>query len=158
MNLERFRDDVLDVTLKAIDEEPDAWITFNDSLHTRIIRNDYKPKLVSIEKYELPILECDLNDSYLLVTTNRVICILHNQYSDMVFEEMDRFKNDYEALNYQKVEGKYSKINKIAIQKKNGLTFIFLIDSHHPAFFVKLLIYNIFSYKVYGHWYLNPSR
>lgn len=158
MNALQFRKAVLDVTLKGIDQGPDSWVTFNDSLHTRITEAGYVPDIVVLGDDELSILECSLKENYVLITTDRVICISSEVYEEMYIRDMEKFLNDYEAANYTKVDGKYPKTNKVAIQKIDGSVFMFVIDSHHPAFFSKVLIYNIFSYKKKGRWYLNPSE
>ncbi|MFD2920701.1 hypothetical protein ACFS6H_13335 [Terrimonas rubra] len=158
MMVEQFRNAVLSVTLKAIDKEPDSWTTFNDALHTRIIKGAYLSDEVELKSSELPILECRLANSYLLITTERVISILNTVYKEMYINEVEKFLNDYEALNYAKKNGQYPGTNRVAIRRIDGAVLEYIIDSHHAAFFSKILIYNIFSYKTKGYWYLDPAK
>lgn len=158
MNAQQFRAAVLDVSLKAIDKSPDEWVTFNDALHTRVIEDIYIPDKVTLVVDELPILECDLVDNYLLITTERIICVSNDAYEEVYIDKIEKIVNDYEALNYTKINGQYPETNKVALLKRDGSKLTFLIDSYYPAFFSKILIQNILSYKVKGDWYLNPSN
>lgn len=158
MTQKEFKDKVLQVTRKAIDKLPSDWITFNDKLNTRIVSEKLPASQVNLLEDELPILECDLEKSYLLITTKRICSIIEGGYDDLVFEDMDKFLSDYVSENKRIINGFYPKTNKHAIRKKDGSKLIFCIDSYEPAYFTNILIRNILSYKRSNKWYLNPSQ
>lgn len=157
MKAKEFKKEVLEITLKCVDRKPEDWTTFNDKMHTIFLQDDYIPTKVSLLSNELPILECDLYDSYLLVTSDRVISIINNKYDEIYPNDFYELCNDYEKFNYKK-EGDHPKINIICIQKIDGFKVLLKIDSHYPAFFTKILIYNIMLYKKEGRWFLNPTK
>lgn len=160
MSPQEFRREVIRVTLKAIDKPPIAWITFNDTLHTKILEVEEGISKENIEliENELPILECDMEKAYLLITTDRVISILDNVCHSTLIKDIQKFSNERESENYKKVAGKYPPTHSVTIIKKNGNEVSFLIDSHHPSYFVKILIYNILSFKEHNKWFINPRR
>lgn len=145
------------ITLKSMDREMSDWITFNDQLHTKIVKDDYVPQKTMLIDYELPIMECDLIDSYFLVTTERIISIIKSSYDEVFFKDIQKVSNEYEAENYKLTDGKYPKTNIIAVKKNNNEILLAYIDSYYPAYFSKILIYNLFSYKTLGKWYVNPK-
>lgn len=158
MEVEKFRDEVIEVTQRAVDRKPEEWITFNDTLNTKIIRDCKFQSKIKLNVDELPILECSLDGAYLLVTTDRIVSVMENYYDEVYFECMDRFLNEFEEDNYKKIDDRYPKIHKIAIRKKDGSKLFYLIDSYYPSAFAKILIQNLSSYKSYGRWFLNPDR
>ncbi|MCZ8286413.1 MAG: hypothetical protein O9353_13255, partial [Bacteroidia bacterium] len=61
MTTEEFKKEVLKVTLKLVDKQPEDWETFNDKLNTRIIYGDFVVKSgVELLEHELLLLECEL--------------------------------------------------------------------------------------------------
>lgn len=157
MKSKEFKKKVLEITLRSVDRKPKNWTTFNDKMHTILLEDNYIPTKASLLSNELPILECDLHDSYLLVTSHRVISIINNKYDEIYPNDFHELCNDYEKFNYKK-EGDHPKTNIICIQKMDGFKVLLKIDSNYPAFFTKILIYNIMLYKKEGRWFLNPSN
>jgi hypothetical protein len=139
-----------------MDKKMSDWITFNDKLNTKILEDDYLPLKTILINYELPIMECNLIDSYFLVTTERIISIINNSYDEVFFKDMQKLSNEYEAENYRVTNGKYPKTNIIAVKKNNNEVLIAYVDSYYPAYFSKMLISNVFSYKTLHKWFINP--
>ncbi|MBK1897373.1 hypothetical protein [Chryseobacterium paridis] len=158
MEAKEFKNLVLEVTLKSVDRKPTDWITFNDKMNTQLVNDSYEAEKVRLCKKELPIIECNLDNSYFLVTTDRIISIINNEFDEMNIINMVDYCNEYERLNYKQPNGEYPKVNFLCIEKKDGTKFIAKIDSHYPAFFTRILIYNIFLYKTEGRWFLNPPK
>ena len=102
MNTKEFKDKALEISLKCVDRQPKDWLTFNDKINTKLLDDNYKSKFVSLKKDELPILDCNLNDSYLLITTDRVISIIDNKYDEIHSNDFEGLCNDYEKFNYKK--------------------------------------------------------
>ncbi|MCY1660765.1 hypothetical protein [Chryseobacterium sp. SL1] len=148
----------MEITLRCIDKKPEDWHTFNDKMYTKIVDNNYKSTKVYLLPNELPILECDLNDSYLLVTSNRVISMINNNFYEIYPNDFYELCNDYEKFNYKKEGYDHPKTNIICIEKVDGRKVLLKVDSDYPSFFTKILIYNIMLYKKEGRWYLNPSK
>jgi hypothetical protein len=133
------------------------WITFNDKLNIKLLADNYLPSMIRLDLNELPIVGCDLGDSYFLITTERVISIIENSYDEVYFSDMNKFSSEYETENYRQVNGKYPKVSIIAIEKKNKNILLLRVDSYYPAYFSKMLLYNIFSYKTLGRWFIEPK-
>lgn len=153
----KFKQLAVQITLKSIDKEQSDWITFNDKINTKIIGDDYFRSDIMLLVNELPIMECDLKNSYFLITTDRIISVIDGFYDEVFFIEMNNISNEYNTENFKQINGKYPKTNIIAVKKNDNTTLIAKIDSYYPAYFAKMLIYNIFSYKKLGKWYVNPK-
>lgn len=157
MKSEILKNDAINLSIKSLDKPPEKWETFNDKLNTKIIYdNAYSKKEINLFPGELPILECVLEQSYLLITTDRIISIIENIQKSILIDKIDKFSNDYENQNYKLVNAKYPKIHKILIKTIDGNELLFFIDSYYPSTFAKTLIYNLLSYKKFGYWYVNP--
>lgn len=155
MNTKEFKDKAIEISLKCLDKEPKDWLTFNDKMNTQLLDDSYKSKFVLLEKNELPILNCSLNNSYLLVTTERVISIIDNKYGEVYSKDFEGLCNDYEKFNYE--NSQHPKTNFICVEKTNKAKLLVITDSYYPAFFAKMLICNVLLYKKEGRWFLNPS-
>lgn len=158
MTLEEFKTEALKVTLKSVDKLPEDWETFNDKLNTRIIYDDFDARSgIELLEHELLLLDCELEKSYVLITTERVISIIDHVYDDVLIEQIDKVLIDPESKNFKKVDNKYPKEHLIAVKNKAGKKLMFLIDSYYPSAFAINLIYNVLSYKTLGRWYINPK-
>lgn len=158
MNAKEFKDKVLEVSLKCIDKEPKDWLTFNDCMNTVLVDDNYQSEFVLLEKNELPILECSLDSSCMLVTTERVISIIDSHYDEVYSKDFEELCNDYEKFNYKTENDQHPKTNFICIKKTNKTKLLAIIDSYYPAFFSKMLICNALLFKKEGRWYLNPGK
>ncbi|MDR6528461.1 hypothetical protein J2787_003898 [Chryseobacterium rhizosphaerae] len=158
MEAKEFKSLVLEVTLKCVDRRPEDWFTFNDKMNTHFVQDNYQPQNIRMDKDELPIIECDLDDSYFLITTDRIISINDGIFDSVNFFNMFDFCGTNEKLNYRNTNEELPKVDTLCIKKVDGGKLIAKIDSHYPAFFTKILIYNILVYKKEGRWYLNPGK
>ena len=158
MNTKEFKDKALEISLKCVDKEPSDWLTFNDNINTKLLDDNYESKFVLLDENELPILDCSLNNSYLLVTTERVISIIDNNYDEVYSKDFEGLCNDYEKFNYKGENNQNPKTNFICIKKTNKTKLLAVIDSYYPTFFSKMLICNVLLYKKEGRWFLNPSK
>lgn len=158
MNIKEFKDNAIEISLKCVDKAPKDWLTFNDKINTQLLDDSYESKFVLLEKNELPILDCSLNNSYLLVTTERVISIIDDNYDEIYSKDFEGLCNDYEKFNYQNEDNQHPKTNFICIKKNDKAKLLVIIDSYYPSFFTKILICNILLYKKEGRWFLNPSK
>lgn len=154
---QEFKQSVIQVTLKSIDKKVSDWITFNDKINMKFVTDDYLSSKVELIFNELPIIECDLDDSYFLITTERIISIIEGSFDDVYFNDMNKLSYKYEAENYKQTNGKYPKINIIAVEKRDKKLLLIKVDSYYPAYFSKMLICNIFSYKTFGRWFIDPK-
>lgn len=153
-----FKLEAIKVTLKAMDNSPDKWMTFNDKIHTYIIDKIQMKSGVQLFSSEVPILECVLENDFLLITTERLVSSLFNNHYEMYIKEVIGFSNEFVKENNTKIDGKLPKTNIMVVKGNENKKLLFKIDSYHPAYFVKILIYNLSSYIRYGSWYLNPSK
>lgn len=158
MNTKEFKQKAIDISLRCVDKAPNGWITYNDEINTKLLDDNYKSKYVSLEKNELPILNCKLDNSYLLITTKRVISIINGNYDEVYSENFEGLCNDYEKFNYKNEDNQQPKTNFICIRRTNKSNLLVIIDSYYPAFFSKILISNVLLYKKEGRWFLNPSK
>lgn len=159
MEVQEFKSKALQVTLKCIDEHPENWRTFNDQIHTILIdgkRDTFSE--VTLGNGELPILECVLDKSFVLITTKRILSSISDENYEMPLIDVTGLSDKYESDNYKVVNDKRPKTNLILVLGKEGAELPFIIDSYHPAFFVKILIQNLSCFLTSGEWYLNPSR
>jgi hypothetical protein len=147
MDTADFRQRILDATLSLLDEPFERWRTHNDKIHTRLFLDGEKPsRTLELAEKELPLLECDLKESYVLITTNQVISIIEAKISSIHFEQIEKFGNEFEADNFKD----QPKTNKVALYDKKGNRLVFVIDALHPAYFSKVLIHNLISFKTKG--------
>jgi len=116
--IRKFKQLAIQITLKSMDKEQCDWITFNDKIHTKIIGDDYFRSDIILLVNELPIMECDLKNSYFLITTDRIISIMDGYYDEVFFIEMNNVSNEYNAENFKQINGEYPKTNIIAVKKK----------------------------------------
>jgi len=160
MKSTKFKNEAIKATLRSIDEPVENWKTGNYRLNTFII-DDLNPMRSNVDLRfdEEPVLECILNNSFLLITTERLISRYRNTYQEIDISKIVGFGQGFEKENYTNDKlGKYAKTNTISVKDKENNEVIFEIDSIHPAFFVKILINNLSNYINKGTWYLNPSR
>jgi len=158
MDVEEFRNEIIKVTSAALDKPFEEWITFNNKLNTKIINGPYPNLRVVLLNNELPILECNLEDSYLLITTERIVAEINGIADEVFIESIEGFSNKNDALNYKKTENGYPSLNKIALLKQDENILEFFIDSYYPAHFAIMLLQNLRSHKRYKKWYLNPKK
>lgn len=158
MDIVEFRNEIVRVTSAAIDKPFTEWITFNNTINTKIINGPYSNLQIELLKNELPILECNLDDSYLLITTERIVAKINGSTDEVFIELIEGFSNKNDDLNYKRTENGYPKLNKMALLIEDGNIFEFFIDSYYPANFAVILIQNLRSYKRYNKWYLNPKK
>lgn len=85
-----------------------------------------------------------LKNYYFLITTDRIISVIDGFYDEVFFIEMNNISNEYNTENFKQINGKYPKTNIIAVKKNDNTTLIAKIDSYYPAYFAKMLIYNVF--------------
>ncbi|WP_281989956.1 hypothetical protein [Aquimarina aggregata] len=150
--IQLFRQEILTKTLSLVDEPYEKWRTFNNKINTTLFLNDESISNLSIElkENELPLLECKLHNSYVLVSTHRVFSILDSKLDEISFKDVDRFGNEFEKENITPTNDIRPQINKIILYNSDGKKFIFRIDSLYPAYFVKLLIHNLINYRKNG--------
>ena len=159
MNSEIFKKEAIQKTLLLINEPPKNWKTFNDQLHTHIIEDDFQMTSdVSLKTNELPVLECILDDSFMLITTDRLISKIENNYQEIQLREIVDLGNDYENDNHRIIDGKLPKINIITVIDKNDKKLAFKIDSYYPAHFVRTLLINMSHYLKHGKWFWSPRQ
>lgn len=158
MNPKLFKNEAIQKTLKSIDKLPINWVTTNDKINLRILdgilsfRSD-----VELITNEVPISECFIGDSFFLITTTRVISKLDGHQDELLIKEILKLEDLRE--NYIKDEnGVWPKTNLFIVKGENEKQLTLKVDSVHPAYFVKILIYNLSSYLRHGIWYLDPSR
>ena len=125
----KFKQLAVQITLKSMDKGERDWITFNDKIHTKIIGDDYFGSDIMLLVNELPIMECDLKNSYFLITTDRIISVIDGYYDEVFFIEMNNVSNEYNAENFKQINGEYPKTNIIAVKKNDNTTLIAKIDS-----------------------------
>ncbi|MEM6319611.1 MAG: hypothetical protein AAF960_18200 [Bacteroidota bacterium] len=150
------RDKVVNITIKSMDEPPNHWKTFNDNINTTVVsrlNNDKKPN-----NDECPILECKLDDNYLLITTDKIVSKFGGQSYGLKLKEVTGLSNRFNERNYSKVGGKPQKTIIQEVLGENGQNLIFEIDSHHPAYFATLIILNLSTFLRNERWYLNPDK
>ncbi len=157
MNTFDFKRELISISLKALNKPFDEWITFNDTLNTNIIEGDYQNAKIKFQENELPILECCLDNTYLLVTTERIVSVLNNLTDEVFIDFIEGFSYEDDFVNYKKVDNRYPKVNKITVVKKNGECMSFFVDSYYPFYFVNILIRNLLSYKKYKKWFISPK-
>ncbi len=154
MNSKKLKETVLHICIRYMDEPPERWSTFNDMLHSRILDDDYKVFIpdVVLSSDEIPIFESFLPNSYLLITTSKVISKIENEYDEVLIKEIKKITPNYNENNL------YPKIHKIEIEKMDGNKLVYFIESHHPSFFSIILIKNLVSYVQTNNWYINPTK
>lgn len=155
MEPKKIKQEAIQNTLMYIGKLPEGWVTFNDELHTFILDDEYKMKSrISLHPNELPILECVLQDSFVLITTDRVMSDLSGKVQEILLKETSDkyFIDEFEQDNYKKVNGQYPKTFLIALRGMNDKKLLFRIDSYYPASFAKLLITNLANYLKHGFW------
>jgi hypothetical protein len=158
MNIEIFKNEAIQKTLLLINESPENWRTFNDELHTYIIGDSSQMKSgVLLKNNEAPVLECVLEDSFMLITTDRIISKLDSCYEEILLQEIVNLGNEYERENNRIIDGRLPKTNIISINGKNGKKLAFKIDSYYPAHFARTLIINMSNYLKCGEWFWNPG-
>lgn len=157
MKTKEFKNKVVEVTLKSMNKNPLEWVTFNDGLNSKIIDDDYVNLDFTLLNEELPIFECKLIDSQVIITTERIISTVKGKYDELLIEQISDFLDDYGSENFKPKNGLYPKTNKFAILKKNEEKLIYIVDSLYPSYFANMLIKNIFSFKQSGQWFINPK-
>ena len=151
MEIYEFRNEIIKETLKDLDRPPQQWSVFNDILHTKIGEDIPPISRVILQDNELPILECALKKSYLLITTSRVVSIVDSKYDEISLEQINDEYVDREYYNkiFDGKVSKYPKTGKLIIQKKDGTNLLTIIDSYYPLAFARNLISIIIFYVRY---------
>ena len=85
-----------------MDKQPNEWITFNDNLNTKLLLDIYYSEKVTLIDDELPIMKCELENSYILITTDRIISIIDDLTIVCLLDQIDGLINDYESDNFKK--------------------------------------------------------
>lgn len=153
------KNEVVEKTLELIDKKPIEWNTFNEKLNTYVIdENHLMQSDILLEDGEEPILECILDDSFMLITTKRLISNFSNNYSEMLINEIIGFGNEFEESNYKMDNNENPKTNLIVVNGSNEKKIILKIDSYEPAYFAKLLITNLSYYAKNGVWFWKPRK
>lgn len=135
------RDKILREALSLLDEPFENWRTYNSRINTRVFWRNEKPKMeVKLGESEHPFLECELEDSGVLITTSKIYSQAQNIIESLPIEEISRFGNEFEAFNNTIVEGKFPRTNLVSLYSFNGKNLVFEIDSLYPAYFAKVLI------------------
>lgn len=158
--MEEFKNEAIKMTSKLLDKPYELWETFNDIILTKILNEqtitNYNFKL---KLDELPILEYSAENSYTLISTQRIISQFKGNYNEILLSKFKRFGNKYEKQNFNfEDKNNFPKINLIEVIDVNENSLIYEIDSHYPAQFSKLLIMNLASYIKNKRWFWNPSR
>lgn len=150
-----FAKEAIDRTSRFIDKAEEDWITFNDKINTRIIHkeNEMKVKIDLLEE-EIPLFECILSDSFVLISTKRLVSKLNDIYDEIFIKEITGLNDEFEKLNYNLNGAKQPKTHLISVQGINNNNVVFKIDSYYPAFFARILIYNLSCYSRTKKWYL----
>ncbi|MEK6153606.1 hypothetical protein WIW50_10120 [Flavobacteriaceae bacterium 3-367] len=150
-NIHLFREEVLTRTLSLVDEPYEKWRTYNYQINTKLFfANEDINGSFNLNNGELPLLECKLEDSYVLITTDRIISILDSEMDQISIQDIDHFGNEFEKENFKIVEGKGPKTNTILLVASKGDKLKFKIDSLYPAYFAKILIHNLINIKNKG--------
>jgi hypothetical protein len=147
------KNEVIKKTLELIDRTPEEWITFNDKLNTKILdeSNLLELELVHDEYF---LLECILENSFVVITTKRILSKYRDCRYEMNLSDFNGFSNEYEKKNHELINGKGPKTNIISVKNKHSdEKLLFEIDSFYPANFVKMLIMNLESYINNGKWF-----
>lgn len=141
-----------------VHQNPRKWTTYNDKLHTIIVEDnsDLLGLDVKLEYEELPILKCVLENSFFLITTNKLVSNYLSQTNELLLKDFTRHGDDFEKENFARTNGEQPKINKVVVKGKKNNKLIYLIDSHEPAYFAKTLIMNMTHYINNGTWFWNP--
>lgn len=160
MDNKLFKSKLISITLKCIDELPSNWNTTNTHINTYIIEGlDFRLRnKFTLKEDELPILECVLSDSFLLITSRRIISSYNGKIEEIEVKKIVGFDNEYERQNYKKDNGRLPPTHLMVLKGEDNKKLFFEVDSIHPAYFTKILIMNLFTYSRYGTWYLNPSK
>lgn len=150
--IQLLKKEVLTRTLSLVDEPYEKWRTFNKKMNTILFleNEQIKNKSIKLKNSELPLLECKLNDSYVLISTDKVYSILSSKSNEILIENISRFGNEFEKENVEPVGGLQPQTNKVVLYGDEGEKLIFQIDSLYPAYFAKILIHNLISYKRKG--------
>jgi len=158
MKAEVFKTEALQKTLPLMDVPVENWQTFNDRLNTYIVDNSHPMETnVKLAENELPILECILEDSFVLITTEHVVSGDFAHYEQVLLKEILGFTNDFEKDNFKMVGGILPKIHVMVLKVEGNRRLLLKVDSYHPAYFVKVLITNLSYFKKHGKWFWNPQ-
>lgn len=140
-------------TLKSMNRAPKDWITTNTRVHTHLINESYQFKSnVVLHESEKPILECILEDSSFLITTQRVFSRDFIKWYELPIKMITGL-NDKGAQTKDDVTS--TGVNTIEVKNELQREFFLNVDSLYPAFFTKILILNLSSFVRYGKWYLD---
>lgn len=140
---EENRRELLDKTLSMVNEPLSNWKTYNDKMNCKIYKENENFTGYSLMDGELPLFECELDDSYLLISSERIISKLDSENNEMLIAKIIRFGKEFEKDNIKPLGQDQPKINLISIYSQEGTRLIYKVDSWHPAYFSKLLISNI---------------
>ena len=160
MNYRVNKNEVILKTLELIDKNPGEWITFNDKLNTKIVDDSNLLELdLELNQDEEPLLECVLENSFVVITTKRIFSEYNDYKYEMDLRDFEGFGNEYEKKNHELIEGKRPKTNIVSVKSKySDKRLLFEIDSFYPANFVKMLIINLESYISNGKWFWKNKR
>jgi hypothetical protein len=153
-----FKEEVLNVTLRGINLPPNEWVTYNDKLNSRIIKDNSEVRSnFELIDNELVIFECCLPNNFFVVSTSRLLINFESNNYSIRLKDIVGFSPDYEKENNTKIDGRrLPKTNLLVARDNNADKYKFEVDSYYPAYFVKLLIKNASSFLRSGKWYLNP--
>jgi hypothetical protein len=154
MNYKNLAEEAVSRTNSYIGRLPENWITFNDRVNTRVLDSgeNLQTKIKMIQN-EIAILECELENSYLLITTHRVISKIGEEIQEVDMYEIEGFDSRDDKLNFKLDTQEQPKTHTITIRKIGNKKITYIIDSYFPSFFARLLIYNLSSFTRESKWY-----
>ena len=139
---EQSRKELLDRTLSMINEPFANWKTYNDKMNSKLFIQKENTGLKLMEN-ELPLFECEMSDSYLLISSDRIISKINDEQNEMLISEIVKFGDEFEKDNIKPLGQDQPKTNLISVYSHEGARLIYKVDSWHPAHFTRILIGNI---------------
>ena len=158
MEKEIFKKEAIRKSLLLINEPPENWKTFNNELHTKIIEDVSQTAFNHyLKEDELPVLECVLQNNFVLITTDRIVSSFGNNNEEMFLQDVVKLGNEFDNENFKIVDGRLPKTNIISVIGKGDKELLFEIDSYYPAHFVRTLIINMSYFLKNGKWFWKPN-
>lgn len=157
MTEKELKENALKNSLNSIDKRVEEWVTNNDKINLVFIKNNMSSFNFDLKDKELPIVECFLKPNNFLLTTERLLSNFEGNLYEMLISEMEGLcSKSMKEINPKKKSNSL-KTNILVIKSFLEDKIYFEVDSLYPTFFMRILIYNLSSYKRYGKWYLAPK-
>ena len=154
MNYTELSAEAVKRTNAYIGQSPENWVTFNNKINTRVLNiGEELQTNINMLEGEIPILECHLDNSNLIITTHRVISKIENNIQELYISEIEGFESTNDKLNFKPDTEVQPQIHYITIRGEKGKKLNYIIDSYFPSFFARLLIYNLSSFVRNNRWY-----